>query len=149
MRTLIVVFIAAALMVVYNAAYIVDETEQVVITQFGRVVGEPVTTPGLNFKLPFLQQAIVFPKNLLTWDGDPGQVPTKDKTYIWVDMFARWKIVDAVKQDHDHQHQYDLFAFSHACHRSRTRRCTPFGACRPTVAPSEAGAAPAGAVRRS
>lgn len=97
MKTLIVVLIAAALIVVYNAAYIVDETEQVVITQFGRVVGKPVTQPGLKFKLPFLQQAIVFPKNLLTWDGDPGQVPTKDKTYIWVDTFARWKIVDPVK----------------------------------------------------
>ena len=91
------VLIAGALLVVYNAAYTVDETEQVVITQFGRVVGKPVTQPGLKFKLPFLQQAIVFPKNLLTWDGDPGQVPTKDKTYIWVDTFARWKIVDAVK----------------------------------------------------
>ncbi|NNF98457.1 MAG: protease modulator HflC [Desulfobacteraceae bacterium] len=77
--------------------YIVDETEQVVVTQFGRVIGEPTTNPGLKFKLPFIQQATYFPKNLLEWDGDPGQIPTLEKTYIWVDAFARWKIVDPVK----------------------------------------------------
>lgn len=97
MRNFIIIGIAALIVLVYNSAYIVDETEQVVITQFGRVVGEPVKSPGLKFKIPFIQQAIVFPKNLLTWDGDPGQIPTKDKTYIWVDTFARWKIVDPVK----------------------------------------------------
>ena len=97
MRTLFLVAIALGIVVVYNAAYIVDETEQVIVTQFGRVVGEPVTKPGLKFKLPFFQQANYFPNNLLTWDGDPGQVPTKDKTYIWVDTFARWRIVDPIK----------------------------------------------------
>ncbi|MCD4676764.1 MAG: protease modulator HflC [Desulfobacula sp.] len=97
MRTLFLAVIAIGIVVVYNSAYIVDETEQVVVTQFGRVVGQPVTEPGLNFKLPFFQQANYFPNNLLTWDGDPGQVPTKDKTYIWVDTFARWKIVDPIK----------------------------------------------------
>jgi len=88
---------AACIVLVFSSAYIVDETEQVVITQFGKVVDEPITTPGLNFKIPFIQKATFFPKNLLTWDGDPGQVPTKDKTYIWVDTFARWKIVDPIK----------------------------------------------------
>ncbi|MCD4721777.1 MAG: protease modulator HflC [Desulfobacula sp.] len=97
MRTLFIAVIAIGIVVVYNSAYIVDETEQVIVTQFGRVVGKPVTTPGLKFKLPFFQQANYFPNNLLTWDGDPGQVPTKDKTYIWVDTFARWKIVDSIK----------------------------------------------------
>ena len=96
-RTLFSVVIVAGLLLAYNGAYIVDETEQVVITQFGRVVGNPITEPGLKFKLPFFQVANFFPKNLLTWDGVPGQVPTKDKTYIWVDTFARWKIVDPVK----------------------------------------------------
>jgi len=96
-RTLFLIVIVAGLLLVYSAAYVVDETEQVVITQFGKVIGKPVTKPGLKFKLPFLQIANTFPKNLLTWDGDPGQVPTKDKTYIWVDTFARWKIVDPVK----------------------------------------------------
>ncbi|MGD2271450.1 MAG: protease modulator HflC [Desulfobacterales bacterium] len=90
--------IAAVIVVlVYTSAYVVDETEQVVITQFGRIVGDPKTTPGIKFKLPFIQRANFFAKNLLDWDGDPGQIPTLDKTFIWVDTFARWKIVDAIK----------------------------------------------------
>jgi membrane protease subunit HflC len=82
---------------VYASAYTVDETEQVVVTQFGKVIGEPKMEPGLKFKLPFIQQATYFPRNLLHWDGDPGQIPTLDKTYLWIDTFARWKIVDPVK----------------------------------------------------
>jgi modulator of FtsH protease HflC len=80
--------------IAYLCAYIVDETEQVVVTQFGRVVGSPKTEAGLYFKIPVIQQANYFPKNLLQWDGDPGQIPTLDKTFIWVDAFARWKISD-------------------------------------------------------
>lgn len=95
-KIMIVTVAAAALVLVFSSAYVVDETEQVVITQFGRIVGEPVKAPGLKFKTPFIQTANYFPKNLLEWDGDPGQVPTKDKTYIWVDTFARWKISDPV-----------------------------------------------------
>ena len=83
--------------VVYQSAYIVDETQQVVVTQFGRIVGSPVVSPGLKFKVPFIQAANYFPKNLLDWDGDPGQIPTLDKTFIYVDAFARWKIVEPVK----------------------------------------------------
>ncbi len=79
------------------SAYVVDETEQVIVTQFGRVVGTPKKDPGLYFKLPFIQSTNYFPKNLLQWDGDPGQIPTLDKTYIWVDTFARWKITDPIK----------------------------------------------------
>jgi membrane protease subunit HflC len=93
----IIIIVAAAVFLVYNAAYTVDETEQVIITQFGRIVGTPKTDPGLRFKVPFIQQANYFAKNLLDWDGDPGQVPTLDKTFIWVDTFARWKITDPVK----------------------------------------------------
>ena len=93
----ILAVIGAIAFVLYASAYVIDETDQVVITQFGRVMGEPKTEPGLNFKIPFIQVANYFPKNLQVWDGDPGQVPTKDKTYIWVDTFARWKIVDPVK----------------------------------------------------
>jgi membrane protease subunit HflC len=74
--------------------YTVDETEQVIITQFGRPVGNAITDPGLHFKVPFIQKTSYFAKNLLEWDGDPGQIPTKDKTFIWVDTFARWRIVD-------------------------------------------------------
>jgi membrane protease subunit HflC len=66
------------------------------VTQFGKVIGKPKTDPGLYFKVPLIQNTNYFPKNLLGWDGDPGQIPTLDKTYIWVDTFARWKIVDPV-----------------------------------------------------
>ncbi len=66
------------------------------MTQFGKVVGTPNQEPGLFFKLPFIQTTSYFPKNLLEWDGDPGQVPTLDKTFIWVDPFARWRIFDPV-----------------------------------------------------
>ena len=87
----------AAIFFIFAAAYVVDETEQVVVTQFGKVVGKPKTESGLYFKIPFIQNATYFPKNLLEWDGDPGQIPTLDKTYIWVDTFARWRIVDSIK----------------------------------------------------
>lgn len=85
-----------AAVVLYNSAYVIDETEQVVITQFGRIVGDAKKTPGLKFKVPFIQKVNYFPKNLLEWDGDPGQIPTKDKKYIWVDTFARWRISDPI-----------------------------------------------------
>jgi membrane protease subunit HflC len=81
----------------FLSAYSVDETEQVVITQFGKVVGVPKIEPGLYFRVPLIQHINKFPKNLQEWDGDPGQIPTLDKTYIWVDTFARWLIVDPVK----------------------------------------------------
>lgn len=88
---------AVAIAFVYFSAYIVDETEQVVVTQFGKVVGEVHQDSGLYFMIPFIQYPNRFPKNLQEWDGDPGQIPTLDKTYIWVDTFARWKIVDPIK----------------------------------------------------
>jgi modulator of FtsH protease HflC len=99
MKTKSVIIAMGAILVVtlFLSAYVVNETEQVVITQFGKVIGSPVTTPGLKFKVPFLQKATFFPKNLQAWEGDPGQIPTLEKTYIWVDAFARWKIVDVVK----------------------------------------------------
>ena len=93
----IIIIAVIACLIVFASAYIVDETEQVVVTQFGKVLGEPKQAPGLYFKIPFIQNANYFPKNLLQWDGDPGQIPTLDKTYIWVDTFARWKIVDPIK----------------------------------------------------
>jgi len=92
----IILLIAAAVMV-YDSAFTVSETEQVVITQFGRIVGDAIKDPGLKFKLPFIQKAHSFNKNILEWDGEPGQIPTLDKTFIWVDAFARWRIVDPVK----------------------------------------------------
>ena len=86
-----------ALIVLSGATYIVDETEQVVLTQFGSPVGDPVTTPGLKWKLPFIQTANRFSKRFLEWDGDSNQLPTKDKRFIHVDTYARWRISDPLK----------------------------------------------------
>ncbi len=83
--------------VINDGFYIVDETEQVVITQFGNPVGESVTEPGLNFKVPFIQTANYFEKRYLEWDGDRNQVPTKDKKFIFVDTYARWQITDPLQ----------------------------------------------------
>ena len=94
---MLIVPLVIILIAVFSGAYIIGETEQVVITQFGKSIGSAKTAPGLYFKIPVIQQANFFPKNLLEWDGDPGQVPTLDKTFIYVDTFARWKIVDPLK----------------------------------------------------
>ncbi len=80
-----------------GVVYIVDETQQVVITQFGKPIGNAVTEAGLHFKKPIVQMANYFDKRLLEWDGDPNQIPTRDKKYIWVDATARWKIKDPLK----------------------------------------------------
>ncbi len=93
----LIIPLVIVLFVLYQGIYTVDETQQVVVTQFGKPVGDPITEPGLNFKIPFVQTVSYFPKNLLQWDGDPSQIPTLDKTYIYVDTFARWKIVDPLK----------------------------------------------------
>ena len=90
--SLVIVF--AALVIVGQAAYTVSETEQVIITQFGEPVGDPVVSPGLHFKIPFIQRSNFFEKRFLEWDGNPNQVPTRDKRFIWVDTYARWRIVD-------------------------------------------------------
>ena len=96
MKVKVLLAIAGLLvLILFICAYTVDETEQVVITRFDKVQ-RTVNTPGLHFKLPVIEKALVFPNNLQEWDGDPGQIPTRDKTYIWVNTFARWKIVDPV-----------------------------------------------------
>ncbi|MFH1996098.1 MAG: protease modulator HflC [Candidatus Omnitrophota bacterium] len=101
MKKIINVFVGliavVMLALVSGAVYTIDETMQVVITQFGKPIGEPITEAGLHFKRPFIQKAHYFEKRLLEWDGDPNQIPTKDKKYIWVDATARWKIADALK----------------------------------------------------
>ena len=74
--------------------YAVHQTEQVIVTQFGKPVGEPITEPGLHFKLPFIQEVNRIDKRFLEWDGQPVAIPTRDKTYIHVDTFARWRIDD-------------------------------------------------------
>ena len=84
-----------AIFVAYNAAYTIHETEQVLITQFGKPVGDPITKSGLHFKIPFIQEVNQIDNRFLAWDGKPNEMPTKDKTYILVDTFARWRILDA------------------------------------------------------
>jgi membrane protease subunit HflC len=85
---------ALVLIVLSTATYTVKETEQVVLTQFGKPVGRPITTPGLKMKVPFVQSVHAFEKRFMEWDGDPNQIPTKDKRFIWVDSYARWRITD-------------------------------------------------------
>jgi membrane protease subunit HflC len=88
------VIIILGLIVLLSSAFIVNETEQVIITQFGKPVGDPIVEPGIHFKAPFIQAVHVFDKRFLAWDGDPNQIPTKDKRFIWVDSYARWRIID-------------------------------------------------------
>jgi membrane protease subunit HflC len=96
---LIVIFIVAAVVVAFlgGAFYVVNETQQVIITQFGQPKGQPVTTPGLRLKMPFVQKANYFERRFLEWDGEPNQLPTKDKRFIFVDTYARWRITDPLK----------------------------------------------------
>jgi len=92
-RNILIVAIAlAVLIVLLNSLYIVSETKQVIITQFGEPIGDAVTKPGLHTKVPFIQKANYFEKRWLEWDGDANQIPTKDKKFIWVDTYARWRI---------------------------------------------------------
>ncbi|UCF39496.1 MAG: protease modulator HflC, partial [Acidobacteriota bacterium] len=83
-----------ALMILNDGIFKVSEVNQVIVTQFGQPVRPPITEPGLHFKLPFIQKASYFDKRFLEWDGDPNQVPTKDKRFIWVNTYARWRISD-------------------------------------------------------
>ena len=91
------VLVLLGLFVVGNALYIVDETQQVVITQFGDPRGDPVTTPGLKLKIPFIQKVNYFDKRFLEWDGFPNEVSTRDKRFIHVDTYARWRITDPLQ----------------------------------------------------
>lgn len=94
------VFLVLALLAVITAAssfFTLDETEQAIIVQFGAPVGQPVTEPGLHFKRPFIQEVRRFDKRLLSWDGDPNQIPTRGEQFISVDTTARWRIVDPLK----------------------------------------------------
>ena len=94
-RTTLSAIVAFAILVVLGQTiYTVSETEQIILTQFGEPVGDPVVAPGLHFKIPFIQRTNVFEKRFLEWDGNPNQVPTRDKRFIWVDTYARWRITD-------------------------------------------------------
>ena len=96
-KSISIVVTVVVLILLKMSLYVVTEGKQVIITQFGRPIGEPITTAGLHFKKPFLQEARYVDKRILSWDGFPNQIPTKDKKYISVDTTARWRIVDALK----------------------------------------------------
>ena len=96
-RTLTIVLGVALALVLLSSVYTVSETEQTIITQFGRPVGGVVTAPGLHVKIPLIQNVHRFEKRWLEYDGDPNEIPTRDKKYIWVDSYARWRIADALR----------------------------------------------------
>ena len=91
------VFLGIAAFVLMNSVYTVNEVQQIIVTQFGKPVGEPVSTAGLKVKIPFIQEVNPIDKRILEWDGAPSDMPTKDKLYISVDLFARWRIVDPLQ----------------------------------------------------
>ena len=108
-KLLQLVVLGVVAFVLMSSIYTVSEVEQMIITQFGKPVGEPVTTAGLKIKVPFIQEVNPIDKRVLEWDGSPSDMPTKDKLYISVDLFARWRI---------------------------TIRCSTFCACAMNAAPS-------------
>jgi membrane protease subunit HflC len=96
-RIILIAVIALAGAALFLSAFTVDQTEQAIITQFGRPIGDPITDPGLHFKLPLIQHVTRFDKRYLAWDGPMVEMSTKDKTYIQVDTFARWRITDPMR----------------------------------------------------
>ena len=97
LRFLLIGLIAVAAVAVWDGFYVLREGQQAVITQFGRPVGQSILTAGLKFKLPVIQKVQYFDKRILIWDGDPNQIPTNDKTFIYMDNTARWRIVDPLR----------------------------------------------------
>ena len=93
----LLVLLVLALLILMSGVFTVTETEQVIITQFGKPIGDPIKEPGLKLKVPLIQKTHYFDKRFLEWDGDPNQVPTRDKRFIWVDTYARWRISDPLK----------------------------------------------------
>jgi membrane protease subunit HflC len=94
---LFVVIFSVIAILTLSSTYVLNETEQAVITQFGEPIGQPITKAGLHFKTPFIQTVNKFEKRILEWDGYPSEIPTKDKKFIWVDPTGRWRIQDPLK----------------------------------------------------
>ena len=97
MRAGVLVILGIGIVIMVSSIYTVSEVEQVIVTQFGKPVGEPVTSAGLKVKVPFIQDVNPIDKRVLEWDGRPSDMPTKDKLYISVDLFARWRITDPLQ----------------------------------------------------
>jgi modulator of FtsH protease HflC len=96
-RFLLGFLVFVGILLLFGAIYVVDEREQVIITQFGKPVGDAITEAGLHYKVPFIQEVRRFDKRFLEWDGARNEVPTKDKRFIWVDTYARWQITDPLR----------------------------------------------------
>lgn len=96
-RYLLIAVVVAGGITIWDGFFIVQEGSQAVVTQFGAPVGQPVTEAGLHFKKPFIQAVRLFEKRILIWDGDPNQIPTNDKTFVYIDATARWRISDALR----------------------------------------------------
>jgi membrane protease subunit HflC len=94
---LVVIIAVVVVILLFSSVYTLSETEQAIITQFGKPVGGVITTPGLHAKIPIIQTVHLFDKRWLEFDGDANEIPTKDKKYIWVDTYARWRIADALR----------------------------------------------------
>jgi modulator of FtsH protease HflC len=93
-RTILIILVVVVLSILSSTFYVVPEYEQIIITQFGKPVGEAVDTPGLKVKLPIIQKVHRFEKRFLEWDGDPNELPTRDKRFIIINTYARWRITD-------------------------------------------------------
>ena len=96
-QTISLIFLFAVLIIGFGSIYLIDETEQAVVTQFGKPVGGAITNAGLHLKIPLIQRVIKFDKRILEWDGSANEIPTLDNKYIFIDAFARWRISDALQ----------------------------------------------------
>lgn len=96
-KIIYLVVVAVAVIAFFSSAFIIDETKQAIVTQFGKPVGEPINQPGLHFKIPLIQKVQFFDRRFLEWDGDANQIPTRDKKFIFVDTYARWEITNALQ----------------------------------------------------
>ncbi|MDO9548869.1 MAG: protease modulator HflC [Candidatus Marinimicrobia bacterium] len=95
-RIILLLLLVIVIVFLCTSLFILDETQQAIITQFGKPVDQPITTAGIHFKLPFIQKVLIFDKRILEWDGNPQEIPTKDNKFIYIDTFARWRISDAL-----------------------------------------------------
>lgn len=96
-NSLLIGLAVLVVLTIWDGLYVLPEGEQAVITQFGRPVGDAVNQAGLKFKMPFIHDVQFFDKRILIWDGEPNQVPTNDKTFVYIDNTARWRIVDPLR----------------------------------------------------
>ena len=97
LRFFVIGIVLALIVTIWDGFFILPEGQQAVVTQFGAPVGNPVVDAGLHLKTPFVQDVALFSKKIMIWDGDPNQIPTKDKTFVYIDVTARWRISDALR----------------------------------------------------